>query len=220
MVKTIEVEMSAGAGSIAIMPDNMDPGLKPYVMSVSTDTNQIFTAIEHVTNAIDKMANTGSMRSNQPQKISGVAQEQEFQLLNNKLSEKADSLQLVEEQVWQWFAYYQGTTWSGEVEYPNTFNIKDKASDIDLLLKARQAATDPRVLQLIDHEIVELLGEDADIVLPETVTLTTGETVPLDATEPFEEPEEIFNPSTGESGWVIDFASKKEALMNGWVEAE
>jgi hypothetical protein len=44
--------------------------------------------------------------------------------------------------------------------------------------------------------------------------------VPSDATEPFENPEELFNPSTGESGWVIDFASKKEALMNGWVEAE
>lgn len=220
MCKTIEVEMSAGAGAIAIMPDNMDPGLKPYVMAVSTDTNQIFTAISHVTEAIDKMANTGSMRSNQPQRVSGVAQEQEFQLLNNKLSEKADNLQLVEEQIWQWFAYYQGTTWSGNIEYPNSFNIRDKSMEVDLLVKARQAATDPRVLQLIDHEIVELLGEDADIVLPETVTLATGETVPLDATEPFDEPEELYNPSTGERGWVIDFASKKEALMNGWVEAE
>jgi hypothetical protein len=220
MVKTIEVEMSAGAGAIAIMPDNMDPGLKPYVLSVSTDTNQIFTAINHVTEAIDKMANTGSIRSSQPQRISGVAQEQEFQLLNNRLSEKADCLELVEEQIWQWFAFYQGMTWAGKIQYPNSFNIKDRASDIDLLLKARQAATDPRVLQLIDHEIVELLGEDADIVLPETVTLATGETVPLDATEPFEEPMELYNPATGESGWVIDFASKKEALVNGWVEAE
>ena len=166
MVKTVDVEMSAGAGAIAIMPENLDPGLKPYVLSVSTDTNQIFTAIEHVTNAIDKMANTGSMRSNQPTVMSGVAQEQEFQLLNNKLSEKADSLQLVEENIWQWFAYYQGTTWTGEIEYPNSFNIKDKGSEIDLLVKARQAATDPRVLQLIDQSIVELLGEDPNMLTP------------------------------------------------------
>lgn len=220
MVKTVEVEMSAGAGAIAIMPENMDPGLKPYVLSVSTDTNQIFTAINHVTEAIDKMANTGSMRSNTPTRMSGVAQEQEFQLLNNKLSEKADNLELVEEQIWQWFAYYQGTAWAGEITYPNSFNIKDKQGEIDLLVKARQAATDPRVLQLIDHEIIELLGEDADLIMPETVQLQDGSTVPYDSAEPFEEPEELYNPATGEQGWVIDFASKREAMLNGWIEVE
>jgi hypothetical protein len=214
MVKTVDVEMSAGAGAIAIMPDNMDPGLKPYVMSVSTDTNQIFTAIEHVTNAIDKMANTGSMRSNQPTVMSGVAQEQEFQLLNNKLSEKADSLQLVEENIWQWFAYYQGMTWAGEIEYPNSFNIKDKNSEIDLLVKARQAATDPRVLQLIDRAIVELLGEDPNM-------LTPNEFNPNDipAEVPFD-PHVMVDPETGKEYYARTEQEHLDYAAQGYYHKE
>lgn len=30
----------------------------------------------------------------------------------------------------------------------------------------------------------------------------------------------MFNPVTGETGWVIDFESKREAMLNGWVEKE
>ena len=183
LVKTPGTEASAGAGAIIMMEDNLDPGLKPYVLSVSTDTNQIFTAIEHAVTAIDKMANTGSIRSTESQRMSGVAQEQEFQLLNARLSAKADTLQLTEEQIFQWFAYYQGVTWQGKIEYPGSFAIRDTQAQIEQLVKAKSAATDPRVLALIDHEIVEFLGEDGDLVLPETVKLVTGETVPLDATE-------------------------------------
>ena len=167
LVKTAGAEASAGAGSIIQIEDNLDPGLKPYMLAVSTDINSIFTAINHATDAIDKMANTGSIRSTESRRMSGVAQQQEFELLNSKLSEKADNLQLVEENIWQWYAYYQGRTWAGEIRYPNSFNIRDTAGEIDVLLKARQAATDPRVLALIDHEIVGVLGEDADVILPE-----------------------------------------------------
>jgi hypothetical protein len=92
--------------------------------------------------------------------MSGVAQQQEFELLNAKLSEKAANLELVEEQIWQWYAYYQGVLWNGEIEYPRSFNIKDAANDMDILLKAKQAATDPVVLRVIDGEILETLGKE------------------------------------------------------------
>ena len=108
----------------------------------------------------------------------------------------------------------------GEIEYPDSFNIRDSMREINQLVAAKSAATDPRVLQLIDHEIIEALGEDADLIMPETVTLATGETVPYDSAEPFEEPEEMFNPATGETGWVINFQDKRDAMMNGWVEKE
>ena len=220
LVKTVDTEASAGAGAIVQMPDNMDPGLKPYMLSVSTDINSIYGAISHTVDAIDKMANTGAIRATQARTLSGVAQEQEFQLLNAKLSEKADNLELAEEQIWQWYAQYQGREWTGEIHYPDSFNIKDKASEIARLVQAKSAATDPRVLALIDHEIVEWLGEDADIVLPELATLANGQEVPLDSTEPFAEPEEMFNPETGESAWIIDFQSKRDLMARGWVEKE
>jgi hypothetical protein len=160
------------------------------------------------------MANTGSMRSNQPQKISGVAQEQEFQLLNNKLSEKADSLELVEENIWQWFAYYQGVTWAGEIEYPNSFNIKDKASEIDLLVKARQAATDPRVLELIDKSIVELLGEDPNMLTPNDFN-------PLDipAEVPFD-PHVMVDPETGKEYYARTEQEHLDYAAQGYYHKE
>lgn len=191
IVKTPEVEIAAGAGGMASMPDNLDPGLKPYVLSVSTDISSIFTAITHITGVIDKMANTGSIRATEARRMSGVAQEQEFQLLNARLSEKADQLQLTEEQIWQWYSYYQGYEWNGKVEYPSSFNIKDTAMEIDQLVKAKSAATDPRVLELIDHELVELLGEDADMIKQEVDPALVPPQPPFDI-------HVMVNPETGE----------------------
>ena len=144
--------------------------------------------------------------------------ETEFQLLNARLSEKADNLELAEEQMWKIWAEYMGTSWNGCINYPGSFNIRDTQAEIDSLVKAKSAATDPRVIAVIDHEIIEFLGEDADVIMPEMVTLQDGTAVPFDSAEPFEEPEEMFNPATGETGWVIDFTSKREAMMAGWVE--
>ena len=178
LVKTAGSEASAGAGAIIQIEDNLDPGLKPYILSVSTDINSIFTAIEHTVTAIDKMANTGSIRATESRRMSGVAQQQEFELLNAKLSEKADNLELAEEQMWQWFAYYQGTTWNGEIKYPRSFNIKDEANDMEMLYKARQSATDPVVLRVIDGEILELLGAEKEYLPFVDPNPQTGRTYP------------------------------------------
>jgi len=159
LVKTPGTEASAGAGAIVQMEDNLDPGLKPYILSVSTDVNQIFTAIEHYSNIIDKIANTGAIRSTESTRMSGVAREQEFQLLNARLSEKADSLELVEEQLWQWFCYYQGQSWQGMVEYPDSFAVRDTYNEIEQLVKAKSAATDPAVIRKIDEHILKWMGE-------------------------------------------------------------
>jgi hypothetical protein len=164
LVKTPGTEATAGAGAIIQMEDNLDPGLKPYILSVSTDVNQIFTAIEHYSSIIDKIANTGSIRATESRRISGVAQEQEFQLLNARLSEKADSLELVEEQIWQWFCYYQGTTWTGTVDYPDSFSIRDVSNEVQQLKTAKETATDPRVLEIIDQQLLQVLGEDPDMI--------------------------------------------------------
>ena len=168
LVKTPGTEASAGAGAIIQMEDNLDPGLKPYMLAVSTDIGSIFTAINHATEAIDKMANTGSIRSTESRRMSGVAQEQEFQLLNAKLSEKADNLELTEEQIWQFWFEYQGQQWMGEIDYPGSFPIRDQQADVEKLNKIKSAATDPRVLTVIDQEMVEPLDEDPLLVLATT----------------------------------------------------
>ena len=219
LVKTPETQAGIGAGSLIHMPENLDPGLKPYLLEFNgASVESIYASIKHTIESIDKMANTGGIRATETRTLSGVAMETEFQLLNARLSEKADNLELAEEQMWKLWAEYMGTTWEGEIDYPGSFNMRDTQKEVDQLVKAKQAATDPRVMQVIDHEIIELLGEDADIIMPEMVTLANGQQVPFDSAEPFDEPEEMFNPETGETGWVIDFQSKRDAMLNGWVE--
>ena len=162
LVKTAGTEASAGAGAIIQMEDNLDPGLKPFMLSVSTDINSIFTAIQHYSSVIDRIANTGSIRSTESRRMSGVAQEQEFQLLNARLSEKADSLELIEEQIWQWFCWYQGAAWDGKIHYPDSFSIRDTNNEISQLKMAKETATDPVVLRKIDEHILEWMGEEKE----------------------------------------------------------
>lgn len=216
LVKTPDVEASAGAGAIVQMPDNLDPGLKPYMLNVSTDIAAIYNSISNSVDAIDKMANTGAIRATQSRSLSGVAMETEFTLLNAKLSEKADNLELAEEQLWKLYAEYQGTQFSGKIEYPSSFNIRDDMKELQKLQIAKASATDPRVLQVIDHELVEALGEDADIIMPEMATLASGETVPADSTEPFE-PEMLYNPQDGQEIVATTFEQKRVLMAQGWV---
>lgn len=221
LVKTPETQAGTGSGAIIHMPENLDPGLKPYLLEFNgASVDSIYSAINHAIDSIDKMANTGAVRATESRSLSGVAMETEFQLLNARLSEKADNLELAEEQMWKLWCEYMGYIWDGSIDYPGSFNIRDTSTEIDNLVKVKNAATDPRVIALVDHELVEFLGEDADLVLPETVTLQSGQEVPLDSAEPFEEPEELYNPETGKSGWVIDFLSKREAMLAGWIEKE
>jgi hypothetical protein len=83
-------------------------------------------------------------------------------LLNARLSEKADSLELTEEQIWQWFCYYQGYSWDGKVEYPDSFAIRDTQNAVETLFKAKQAATDPVILRIIDEQLLDVLDQEHD----------------------------------------------------------
>lgn len=221
LVKTPDVEAGAGAGAIIMMPENMDAGLKPYLLEPSGNgLSSIYDSIQNRIMAIDKMANTGAVRATESRSLSGVAMRTEFELLNAKLSEMADNLELAEEQMWQLYCMYQGTEWVGTIEYPSSFSIQDDGQEFAKLKIAKETATDPRVLALIDHEIIELLGEDADVIMPEMATLQDGTSVPYDSTEPFEEPEEMFNPATGVTAWAVNFDDKRQMMLEGWVEKE
>ena len=140
LVKTPETNAGVGAGAIIHMPENMDPGLKPYVLDFAgASVDKILATIEQSVESIDKMANTGAVRATVSRTMSGVAMETEFQLLNARLAEKGDGLELAEEQIWKLWAEYMGYRWDGVVEYPDSFNLKDARNDLELYLKASTA---------------------------------------------------------------------------------
>lgn len=173
LVVTPDTQYGSGAGAVIVIPENSDPGLKPYVLEHGgANVASIHDSVRQLVEAIDRLSNTGGVRGVETRTLSGVAMEVEFSLLNARLAEKADNLQLAEEQMWKIFARYQGLDYDVEIEYPGSFNVRDTQREFQQLSQAKSAATDPRVLQVIDYKIVELLGEEADYILPEVEAMT------------------------------------------------
>ena len=164
LVKTPETVASAGAGSIVHMPDNLDPGLKPFLLEYGgASVDSIYKAIEHAVDSIDKLSNTGGIRATSSRSMSGLALQTEFQLLNARLSEKADNLELAEEQMWKLWCMYQGVEWDGEITYEDSYSIQDEQQQYQNLQIAKASATSPIALAVIDQKIVDLMTDDTGI---------------------------------------------------------
>jgi hypothetical protein len=114
--------------------------------------------------------------------------------LNARLSEKADNLELAEEQMWTLWCEYMGTQWMGSIDYPGSFNIRDSGSEISQLQQAKAAATNPKVFNLIDGKIAEWLGEEEDIIFAEDMA-AVAEGLPEKTVF---EPHIMIDPATGE----------------------
>jgi len=229
LVSTSDTQVGSGAGALVIMPDNLDPGLKPYMLNAdATPINSIYESINNRVKMIDKMANTGGVRATEARTASGIALETEFQLLNAKLSEKADNLELAEEQLWNLWCEYQGVTWEGKIEYPGSFNIRDVNREFEQLQSAKNAATSPAVLAVIDYKIMEALDEEpeeiTDAVLaympnPPDIQQVTMAAVGSEI-EGYGKVEEhwMMDPVTGQRTEVKSQMVHERLLSQGWQE--
>ena len=166
LVVTPDTQLGNGAGALIQISESLDPGLRPYMLNVdATPIESLYLSIRNRTDAIDKMTNTGGIRATETRDLSGVAMEVEFQLLNARLSEKGDNMELAEEQIWELWSVYENQQWMGSIEYPDSFNIRDTGREFEQLKTARDTATDPVVFEVIDWQILELLGKDPAKVL-------------------------------------------------------
>jgi len=106
----------------------------------------------------------GGVRASEKQAKSGVALQTEFQLLNTRLSEKADLLELAEEQIWELFNLWQNRTDEIEVEYPDSFDIRDYAADLDFLQMAKASGVKSDTFSKgIDRQIAKLVLEEKEL---------------------------------------------------------
>ena len=164
LVTTSDTNIGTGAGSVITVPENLPADLKPYVLDFKgAAIESIYRSIEERRTIIDGMANVGSVRATQIKEMSGVAKELDFQLLNARLSTLADGLELAEEQIWELICQYLGGTWSGSIDYPDSFAIRDTDRELDRLLRVHQAIQDPQARQAIEQELLELVNIDSAI---------------------------------------------------------
>jgi hypothetical protein len=198
VVVTPDVQMGNGAGSIIQMPENLDPGLKPYVLDTSAaPIERIYESIRNRIDAIDKMANTGGVRATAARTISGVALETEFQLLNARLSEKADNLELAEEQLWELWSIYEQQQWMGSIEYADSFNIRDISREFGHLKTATEITDRPELREEINRQLWMLLGQDPEQYPELAETATAAVRTYPDGTEIDARLPEAYQPSEG-----------------------
>ncbi len=166
LVKTPNVEASAGAGAIIEVPEDLDASLKPYIIQPSgQNLDGIMKCIQNKVDAIDRITHMGSVRATGNQIASGIALQTEFQLLNARLSEKADYLENAEEQIWGLFAKWQDKEWNGKVNYPDTFDIRDWANDLQYLQMAKASGIKSETFNKeLDKQIAEAVIDDSEMM--------------------------------------------------------
>lgn len=162
LVKTPSTQAASGAGSIIQIPDDLPGDLKPYLLQPSgASIDGLLASMKHKIESIDRMAHMGGIRSIETRRLSGVALATEFQLLNAKLAERADNLEIAEEQIWRIFAQWQDVNWDGSILYPDSFNIQDKYNDMNMLKLAKDSSPKSIIVnQEIEKQMLRILIDD------------------------------------------------------------
>ena len=163
LVKTADTEASAGAGAIVTMENNLDSGLKPYLLTPSgQNISTLLDTIDRKVIAIEKMTHLDSV-SGQRTARSGVAIMIEQKALNSLLADKAGNLALAEEQIWRLWCLYEGTAWDGEVVYPDSFDTRDRTQDLmNLKIATEIGVTNEELAKVVQAGIARALVEDND----------------------------------------------------------
>lgn len=165
LVKTHGTDASAGAGSVINMPEDIDPNLVPYqIQPDGGNLDAVRASIADKVSAINRMAHLGAIRGTEAVKASGIALQTEFQLLNARLAEKADLLELAEEQLWGLFCKWQSVTQDVQVFYPDSFDIRDYPKELEFLQMVKAAGVRSNTLQIeVDKQIADLVLDDEQL---------------------------------------------------------
>ena len=204
LVKPTSTDAVAGAGSILNLDEDVDPGLKPYLLQPTlSTTDSILKSIEKSVQAIQRMTHTSAIQATTGSPMSGVALQTERQLLNAKLADIAASLRESELLMWAIFLDWQLLTQPEDfsIEYPDTFDMRDEHLELDLLMKARSSGVDSPLYQAeISRQVVALTVDDAEVQAKILEDITGMEEYGT---------HEMYEPNTGE---VVVVTSEEQHL--------
>ena len=163
LVKTPSTRASAGAGAVIEVQEDMEPGLKPYLLQPSgSSIDGILDAIDKVVESITRMTHTSAVQAVRGSPMSGVALATERALLNTKLTDISHHLQETEYKIWSLFYQWMALD-SPEgffIEYADSFDVKDEHSTLELYSKSLRTVSDPVFSKEVSKMVAELLITD------------------------------------------------------------
>jgi|TARA_R110000765_G_scaffold412008_4_gene511412 hypothetical protein len=171
LVKTQATSAAAGAGAIIQMDNDMDPGLKPYLLQpTAAGVNGILDSIDKVVEGIHRMTHTAAVQATKNAPVSGTALMVERQLLNAKLTDIADTLQETEYKLWDIWFNWQAIEAPADfdITYSMNFDAKDQHSEVELYRKAIEVAPNAALVKYLQEDVARMLiddPEDLNIVL-------------------------------------------------------
>lgn len=163
LVKTQATSAAAGAGAIINMDNDMDPGLKPFLLQpTAAGVNGILDSIDKVVEGIQRMTHTAAVQATKNAPISGTALMVERQLLNAKLTDIADTLEETEKALWKLWFDWQAITPSDDfkIEYSMNFDAKDQHSEIELYRKAMEIVPNSMFRTALEEDVARMLIDD------------------------------------------------------------
>jgi hypothetical protein len=163
LVKTPSTTASAGAGSIITMQEDMDPGLKPYLLQpTAAGIDSILNTIDKVVEGIQRMTHTAAVQATKGAPMSGVALQTERQLLNAKLSDIADTVQETEIAMWRIWLDWQALNMPEEfeIEYKTTFDLRDQHAELELYRKAIETVPSSAFKRALYTEIAKMTVDE------------------------------------------------------------
>jgi len=140
-----------------------EPGYR-YVEPAHSSLNNLWTIRQGYVDELYKLARSQSANATSSRAVqkSGVALEIEFQDLNAILSEKAEQCEKLENKMLEYVAKWEGETFTGYVEYPRRFGIRDLASDLDTAIKAKTLISSPTFSKAISVDFAGRVLRDPE----------------------------------------------------------
>lgn len=168
LVATPEVDVAAGAGAIITVESSTAPELKPYLLQPSSASiDSIIKMIEKHQEMIMKMTHLEAVSTTKTVAKSGVALQVEFNMLNNRLGDKATQLEKFEKKLWKLFQIWTGLQFDGDffVEYKKKFDLRDDNADlVNYKTVLEMGVPSPTLNQQLYKQIASIVVKDGDMM--------------------------------------------------------
>jgi|TARA_B100000035_G_scaffold14229_1_gene11675 hypothetical protein len=167
LVKTGDVNATAGAGAVINLDNTMDPNLRPYLIEPNgTNIDSIVSMIEQHIQAFLRMTHLGAIMAARGMSIkSGIALSTEFEMLNTRLADKSAKLEQAEYNMWKLFYKWSNLQMDPDfnVIYKKTFDLRDEHADLSLLNQALQIGVESDTFRKEIHkQIARIVVENGD----------------------------------------------------------
>lgn len=132
-------------------------GSAPFFLAPATDPGAFIQGqIDRMRDEIFRLAKLGGGLGLETSSTrSGVAHAFEFNETNRTVAEKADEMEIAENNIHKFYHAWLGKKWTGLVDYPDSFSVESMDTEIQLAASAKQTVMSPTFHKEMDKKVVK-----------------------------------------------------------------